>query len=101
MALARARRPQYVKKFTRSDWVNNKIEIIPTGVPVSGQLGPHELPISDFYETAVYKQMVNGSFLEWVGTHISQHLNGKVIVIKAPRAENFDGVIMIKASRYE
>lgn len=101
MAIARARPLKYVKRFTSGDWINNSIEIIRTGIPVSGQLGPHYLPPTYLFETEVYKQKNAGAHLEEVWVASQQLLDGRVVLRKAPLAPCFDGVILIRANRYD
>lgn len=100
MAIARKRVPQYVKRFYAADWYNNKIEIIPTGIPTAGQLGPHLMPGDGLFETEVYQYRVGG-FLESITVRISQYASGLVVVEKTPLTPNFNGILMLRLNRYE
>jgi hypothetical protein len=100
MALAHQKQLKYSKKFTAKDWVDNQIVIIPSGSPTGGQLGPHRLPTSFLVETTVYKYL-SGTTLKEVGLDILQLFDGKIVVKKAALIPDFDGIVSIKASRYE
>jgi hypothetical protein len=102
MAVARSRRqqPLYVKSFVIADWDENTLTVIPTGIPTGKQLGPHQLAPTAFFETTVYQQKNSGAFLKEVGVSIKQYVDGSVIITKAPLAPVFDGVLLIRANKY-
>jgi len=82
--------------FFVADWVSNEIDVIATGVPAAGQIGPHGLPL-------VGRQLVVSPFRENGGTGrreiglniFTDTATGLVRMRKAPIQDPFDGVVVI------
>jgi len=82
--------------FQASSWMNNKIDVIRTGTPLSGQIGPHSLPLDCFYTTEVYNNTVTTTEKTEVEM-IHNRSTGIISLIKAARSPEYDGVVFIRA----
>lgn len=82
--------------FYASDWVNNTIVVIKTGVPIQGQIGPHKFGVGDRYETSVYKETATYT-KETEVTVIQDKVSGNVNIKKAGLAPNYNGFIFIRS----
>ena len=98
MAIARLRTYNRKVEFQASNWMNNRLVVLPSGIPINyNEIGPHKLPLTKFYETSVYK--ISGSNLtREIGlTIIHNKSTGYLTIFKAARAPSFDGVVLIEA----
>lgn len=84
--------------FVATDWSSgtaNEIEIIRTGVPGLGQLGPHEFPLGVAYSVSVFE--ASGVPII-IGTDTEVQINldtGAIILRKAPLGPNFAGRVIV------
>lgn len=101
MAIARLRTTKFAKKFYSHDWLDDKIIIIPTGVPSVGQLGPHNFPIDYLYDTQVFKfYPINGIYKE-IGISISQQPDGTIVIRKTSLTDDFEGIVTVASYYYD
>ena len=78
--------------FEISDWVGHKIEVIATGVPASGQIGPHNLG-TNCINSQVWQDLV-GQYRE-VGVEMYvDSTTSNVILRKSPRYD-FKGRVIL------
>ena len=76
--------------FNQNDWVNNRLEIIKTGTPTVGQIGPHNLPAST-YHINIFKELSDSDFKPVeLGIKVNRS-TGVVTLHKAALANNFKG----------
>lgn len=101
MAIARLRTTKYAKKFYSHTWLDDKIIIIPTGVPSLGELPPHEFPIDYIYEVEVLKYYPINGIYKQVGIHTSQQPDGRIIIRKTSLTEDFEGIVTVTANFYD
>jgi len=82
--------------FTAGDWNEHTLEIIPTGVPVIGQIGPHQLPVSGKqYDVAPFKIL---SVDDRRPIDLDTFVNistGVISLKKAPAIPDFAGLVML------
>lgn len=78
--------------FNSTDWVNNKIEIIATGTPSAGQIGPHLLT-NYCLETQIWQNFNNSQKEVYVDVLVDKS-NLKITLRKTPR-NHFNGRVMI------
>ena len=79
--------------FIETDWINNKIEVIASGNPTIGQIGPHGLS-NTCLETQVWKDIGN-DFKEVDLEVIVNKTTRNITLIKSPRPGIFSGKIMM------
>jgi len=89
-------------RFFTADWAAgtaNEIKIIPSGVPVAGERGPHELPVAGkVYAVQVYQDGV-GSLVLGIDVGLRLDLTtGDVYITKTGLAAPFDGRVIISAA---
>lgn len=79
--------------FLTTDWTNNKITCIQTGLAGPGQIGPHEITAAASYVV----QIVNTTLApdEQVGLQVQFATNGDITIGKAAKAPTFDGTLLI------
>ena len=83
--------------FAISDWVNNQIEIIATGIPGPGQIGPHTYDAANCFQVQVYKKIAVNIGKE-VFTSIVINGNTKSIYLrKTSLPPAFNGKVIIDA----
>jgi len=83
--------------FDVSDWVNNQIEIIASGVPGPGQIGPHTYATSNCFQVQVYKRIAINACKE-VFTAIVVDCNTRSIYLrKTSLPPAFNGKVIIDA----
>jgi hypothetical protein len=99
MGIARNKRANILMAvaFSASDWLNNSIVIIRSGLPtVPGEIGPHELPLNRFYETSIYKYLPSSRTKEVGLTIVHDRATGNITFSKAAAVAAFSGVAFIK-----
>ena len=87
--------------FSVADWLAgnpNEIHVIQTGVPDSGEIGPHELSIGGAYHISVFR---NDTTPVIVGVDIEFKINlitGTIIIRKSGLAQPFDGRVIVSST---
>ena len=96
MADAGRRKPKIPIEFSASDWLLDTIRIIRVGSPSSpGQVGPHGFPVSGFYRATV--ALKTGGLLKEVElTVLQDQPTGDILLKKASRVQDFDGVALVE-----
>ena len=81
-----------------SDWVNNRIEIIASGVPVIGQIGPHGFTTTCL-QVQIFKTLSGalGDFKEVELCIIINSTTRSVFLCKSGLAPNFSGKVVLDA----
>lgn len=74
--------------FEITDWVNNQIEIIATGIPVAGQIGPHQIS-GDCFDVAVWQDI--GARGKEVQVQVFVDKVTKNIILKKTPRNHFKG----------
>ena len=83
--------------FVESDWVNNKIEVIASGTPSNGQIGPHTYGGAQCLGVEV-KEKITSILYKQVGVNVIIDNTTKMIYLrKAPLAKSFSGKVLINA----
>lgn len=84
--------------FTATSWNGLYLTIIRFGVPLPGQIGPHELPLGK-YDVSVYHQGTMGWEREVDVDVRTNSLTGEVLLIRCARAKAFDGAVIVDWAR--
>lgn len=80
--------------FIASDWVNNRITVIPLGVPVHGEIGPHIIPPRYIFSSVM---ALDGALTREMGMNIIfDYTTGRINIFKASLTKPFDGVIELR-----
>jgi hypothetical protein len=85
--------------FVAADWsagTVNEIEVIQTGVPTGGQVGPHGLKVYPHYIVQVCDETLTKPELVDVETQFD--VSGNIKLIKAQKAKPFSGTVLIVSS---
>jgi len=86
--------------FTAADWsagaTKNQIEIIATGSPVAGQVGPHSLKVYPHYVVQICDEDVTPN--ELVDVEVQFDNSGNIFLVKAQKAKPFKGTALIIGS---
>lgn len=82
--------------FAATDWVDNEITVVATGVAGAGQVGPHNLTPFPSYVVQVINTTLNPD--EMVTVETSFAASGNIRLRKAAKAPAFAGVAVIVGS---
>ena len=82
--------------FSSTDWVNNQIEIIYTGTPGPGQIGPHTLTLGCL-NAEIYQLISSplGTFKKVDVQIIINDSNRHIFLLKSPLPGVFSGRVLI------
>jgi hypothetical protein len=80
--------------FDAQDWVSNRITIIPLGIPVHGEVGPHMIPPRLIMSSIME---LNGALSREIGCNvIFDYTTGRYNIYKAGLTKPFDGVAELR-----
>lgn len=85
--------------FTAADWsagTVNEITIIPSGTPVAGEVGPHDLTVYPSYMVQVINTDLTPD--ELVDVEVQFDASGNITLVKAQKAKPFNGVALIAST---
>ena len=83
--------------FNASDWVNNTLTILQSGVPMNpGEIGPHNFPPTLVYDTVVYKYLSPTQSKEVGLTIVQDRVTGNILIAKAAVIATFTGIALIQ-----
>lgn len=82
--------------FESSDWAGNRLTLIPTGVPVHGEIGPHLVPPRVIWSTVM---ALRGAYCEQVEPEIIfDFTTGRINIYKSALDPAFRGALEIRFS---
>jgi len=85
--------------FSSADWVNDKLLVIPTGIPGPGQVGPHLLPVLGRQFVVNHFQTIDVNNRRPVDmADVINITTGFITVYKAPIVSPFSGVLVVSVA---
>jgi hypothetical protein len=80
--------------FTASDWSNDRITVIPLGVPAHGEVGPHIIPPRYIMSSVM---ALDGSYSREIGLDIIfDYTTGRINIFKTSLVKPFAGVVELR-----